>query len=105
MLYRDGSSVAVGVGLGGEVLVGVNVGSGVQVGGNSDIAVAFGRIAVADNCGGGARVLSRSQDEVKKITIENKIIRIDFFIIFPERILLVLDQVILDLIDGCSAAS
>jgi hypothetical protein len=84
ILYRAGSSVAVGVGLGGEVLDGVNVGSGVQVGGSSDIAVAFGTISVADNCGGGAGVLSRSHDEVKMITVDNKISKIDFFILIPK---------------------
>jgi hypothetical protein len=66
------------------VLDGVNVGSGVQVGGSSDIAVAFGTISVADNCGGGAGVLSRSHDEVKMITVDNKISKIDFFILFPK---------------------
>ena len=85
MLYSAGSGVAVGVELGSEVLVGVNVGASVQVAGSSDIAVAFGTISVADNWGGGAG-LSRSQDEVKMITIENKIIRTSFFIIFPKRI-------------------
>ncbi len=84
MLNREGSSVAVGVGLGGEVLDGVNVGASVQVGGSSDIAVALGTISVADNCGGGAGVLSRSQDEVKMINIDNKIIETIFFIIFPK---------------------
>ncbi len=105
MLNREGSSVAVGVGLGGEVLDGVNVGASVQVGGSSDIAVALGTISVADNCGGGAGVLSRSQDEVKMINIDNKKIETIFFIMFPKWILLVIDQVLLDLFNRCSAAS
>jgi hypothetical protein len=83
MLNREGSSVAVGVGLGGEVLDGVNVGASVQVGGSSDIAVALGTISVADDCGC-AGVLSRSQDEVKMINIDNKIIETIFFMIFPK---------------------
>jgi len=85
MLYSAGSGVADGVGLGREVLDGVNVGASVQVAGSSDIAVAFGTISVADNWGGGAGKLSRSQDEVKMITIDNKIIKTVFFIIFPKR--------------------
>ncbi len=83
MLYRAGSGVTVGVELGRGVLDGVNVGASVQVAGSSDIAVAFGPISVADNCGGGAGILSRSQDEVKMITIDNKTIKMVFFIIFP----------------------
>jgi len=83
MLYSAGSGVAVGVELGSEVLVGVNVGASVQVAGSSDSGVAFGTISVADNWGGGAGKLSRPQDEVKMITIDNKIIKTVFFIIFP----------------------
>ena len=71
----------MGVGLGGKVAEGVKVGMGVQVGGSSDIAVARGRIAVADNWGCGAGGLSNQQDDVKRITSSNMVIRIFLFIV------------------------
>ena len=80
----DGSWVGIGVGLGARVGEGVGVGTKVQVAGRADMAVAWGRIPVADNCGWGAGVCVKPQAEIRTTTLVNTEKKI-FFLIFSNQ--------------------